>query len=79
MKKTKQEREAEQQYNDLVISYKKVFSNDDGQKVLDDLSRRCHFKTTTNVKGDSHESSYFEGQRAAFLFILNMVERPINE
>ena len=77
MAKTKQEKDAEKQYQDLIITYKKVFGNDDGQKVLDDLSRRCHFKTTTNIKGDSHESAYFEGQRAAFLFILNMVERPI--
>ena len=77
MAKTKQEKDAEKNYKDLIITYKKVFGNDDGQKVLDDLSRRCHFKTTTNVKGDSHESSYLEGQRAAFLFILNMVEWPI--
>ena len=77
MAKTKQEKDAEKSYKDLIITYKKVCGNDDGQKVLDDLSRRCHFKTTTNVKGDSHESSYLEGQRAAFLFILNMVERPI--
>ena len=77
MAKTKQEKDAEKQYQDLIITYKKVFGNDDGQKVLDDLSRRCHFKTTTNIKGDSHESAYLEGQRAAFLFILNRVERPI--
>ena len=72
MAKTKQEKDAEKNYKDLIITYKKVFGNDDGQKVLEDLSRRCHFKTTTNVKGDSHESSYLEGQRAAFLFILNI-------
>ena len=77
MAKTKQEKDAEKQYQDLIITYKKVFGNDDGQKVLDDLSRRCHFKSTTNIKVDSHESAYLEGQRAAFLFILNMVERPI--
>ena len=49
MAKTKQEKDAEKSYKDLIITYKKVFGNDDGQKVLDDLSRRCHFKTTTNV------------------------------
>tara|TARA_Y200000002_G_scaffold170558_1_gene140753 strand:+ start:960 stop:1193 length:234 start_codon:yes stop_codon:yes gene_type:complete len=71
------EKTAENQLKDLIITYKKVFSNDDGSKVLEDLSKRCHLKTTTNVKGDSHESAFLEGQRAAFLFIINMIERPI--
>ena len=43
MAKTKQEKDAEKSYKDLIITYKKVFGNDDGQKVLDDLSRRWHF------------------------------------
>lgn len=75
MAKTKQEKDAEKNYKDLIITYKKVFGNDDGQKVLEDLSRRCHFKTTTNVKGDSHESAFYEGQRAAVLWIDNVLKQ----
>ena len=32
------EKTAENQLKDLIITYKKVFSNDDGSKVLEDLS-----------------------------------------
>lgn len=77
MSKAKEERAAENKFKDLIITYKKVFGTDDGNIVLDDLSKRCHYKSTTNVKGDSHESAFYEGQRAAFIFILNMIERPI--
>jgi hypothetical protein len=29
---------------------------------------------TTNVKGDSHESAYLEGQRSVILFIKSMLQ-----
>jgi len=37
---------------------------------LSDLEKRCHYHSTTNVKGDSHESAYMEGQRSVF-YLLN--------
>ena len=52
--------------------YKIVFDSDEGKKVLSDLEKRCHFWSTTNVKGDSHESAYMEGQRSVLLFIKSM-------
>jgi hypothetical protein len=54
--------------------YKIVFDSDEGKKVLSDLEKRCHFWSTTNVKGDSHESAYMEGQRSVLLFIKNMLQ-----
>ena len=42
--------------------------------VLSDLEKRCHFWSTTNVKGDSHESAYMEGQRSVLLFIKSMLQ-----
>ena len=53
--------------------YKIVFDSDEGKKVLSDLEKRCHFWSTTNVKGDSHESAYMEGQRSVLLFIKSML------
>ena len=32
------------------------------------------FWSTTNVKGDSHESAYMEGQRSVLLFIKSMLQ-----
>jgi hypothetical protein len=64
----------EQYFKDLKINYKTVFNSDEGKKVLSDLEKRCHYHTTTNVKGDSHESAYLEGQRSILLFIKAMLQ-----
>ena len=59
----------------LVIDYKTTFGSESGQRVLDDLKKRCSFETSTFVKGDSHESAYLEGARSAVLFINNMLNK----
>ena len=71
--KRKQE-DFEKQIAALRISYKQVFETDDGKKVLSDLEKRCHFYHTTNIKGDSHESAYMEGQRSILLFLKAMLQ-----
>ena len=55
--------------------YKIVFESDQGKLVMSDLEKRCHFMSTTNVKGDSHESAYMEGQRSVLLFIKSMLQK----
>jgi len=55
--------------------YKIVFGSDQGKVVMEDLEKRCHFMSTTNVKGDSHESAYMEGQRSVLLFIKSMLQK----
>ena len=57
----------------LKISYNNIFESDDGKLVMSDLEKRCHYHVTTNVKGDSHESAYMEGQRSVLLFIKQML------
>jgi hypothetical protein len=61
------------QFKQLKDFYKIVFESDEGKQVLSDLEKRCHYNVTTNVRGDSHESAYMEGQRSIFLFIKNML------
>jgi hypothetical protein len=63
----------ENQLNQLKEFYKLVFESDAGKKVMSDLEKRCHYNATTNVRGDSHESAYMEGQRSVLLFIKNML------
>ena len=58
---------------ELQINYKTIFNTEEGKKVLTDLEKRCHYHSTTNVKGDSHESAYMEGQRSVILFIKSML------
>lgn len=63
----------EEQINKLKEYYKIVFESDDGKIVMTDLEKRCHYNATTNIRGDSHESAYMEGQRSVLLFIKNML------
>ena len=58
----------------LQTNYKTIFNTDEGKEVLADLEKRCHYHSTTNVKGDSHESAYMEGQRSVLLFIKSMLQ-----
>ena len=59
----------------LKDNYQYIFNTDEGKEVLSDLEKRCHYHSTTNVKGDSHESAYMEGQRSVLLFIKSMLQK----
>ena len=64
----------EKQLYKLKEAYKQIFNSDEGKLIISDLEKRCHFMSTTNVKGDSHESAYMEGQRSVLLFIKSMLQ-----
>ena len=59
----------------LQKNYQYIFNTEEGKEVLSDLEKRCHYYSTTNVKGDSHESAYMEGQRSVLLFIKSMLRK----
>jgi hypothetical protein len=59
----------------LQKNYQYIFNTDEGKEVLADLEKRCHYHSTTNIKGDSHESAYMEGQRSVLLFIKSMLRK----
>ena len=59
----------------LRDNYQYIFNTDEGKDVLSDLEKRCHYHSTTNVKGESHESAYMEGQRSVLLFIKQMLQK----
>ena len=65
----------EKDLKQLVIDYKQTFGSESGERVLEDLKKRCSFETTTHVKGDGHESAYLEGARSTVLFINNMLNK----
>ena len=68
-------KQLEKVINRLKTNYKYIFNTDEGKEVLSDLEKRCHYHSTTNVKGDSHESAYMEGQRSVLLFIKSMLRK----
>ena len=65
----------EKDIKQLEIDYKTTFGSESGQRVLDDLKKRCSFNSTTHIKGDSHESAYLEGSRSVVLFVNNMINK----
>tara|TARA_R110001592_G_scaffold181648_1_gene424458 strand:- start:946 stop:1179 length:234 start_codon:yes stop_codon:yes gene_type:complete len=77
MSDEQQSQEQQEKVNGLIKNYKLTFETESGAKVLEDLQRRCHMFTTTNVKSDSHESAFNEGQRAVMLFVMSMLKRNI--
>jgi|TARA_R100001224_G_scaffold65926_1_gene39657 hypothetical protein len=74
MQNNMEAKELERYLKQLQNDFKTVFNSDEGKRVLADLEKRCHFLTTTNIKGDSHESAYMEGQRSVLLFIKQMLQ-----
>ena len=71
----KQDKQLEKFIAGLKKNYQYIFNTDEGKEVLADLEKRCHYHSTTNVKGDSHESAYMEGQRSVLLFIKSMLQK----
>ena len=70
-----QDKQLEKFIASLKKNYIYIFNTDEGKEVLSDLEKRCHYHSTTNVKGDSHESAYMEGQRSVILFIKSMLRK----
>ena len=59
----------------LIKDYKFVFGSDEGKRILDDLSKRCHEFVTTHDKQSATESAFLEGQRSVLIFIKNMINK----
>ena len=55
-----QDKQLEKFIAGLKKNYEYIFNTEEGKEVLTDLEKRCHYHSTTNVKGDSHESAYME-------------------
>jgi len=53
---------------DLRATYKSIFESEDGQIILEDLSRRFGVYRTSFVP-DSDETAFREGQRDVLLFL----------
>jgi len=67
-------KEAQKRVEQLRKDYKIVFGSDEGKRVLNDISIRCHESSTTFSKDNSHETAFLEGQRSISLFIKAMLK-----
>ncbi len=67
-------KEIQKKIEQLRNDYKIVFGSDEGKRVLEDISIRCHESSTTFSKDNSHETAFLEGQRSISLFIRAMLK-----
>jgi len=62
--------------------YMNVFSGPDGEEVLKDLLKFCHYESPTFVVGDQYQTAHNEGMRRVALrivSIINMDDETIRE
>ena len=69
-----QNKEIEKKFKQLKDDYKFIFNSEEGKRVLNDISIRCHESSTTFSKDNSHETAFLEGQRSIYLFIKAMLK-----
>jgi hypothetical protein len=62
-------KEIEKKVKQLREDYKTVFGTEEGKRVLEDISIRCHESSTTFSKDNSHETAFLEGQRSIFFLL----------
>tara|TARA_E500000305_G_C3858230_1_gene159396 strand:- start:61 stop:282 length:222 start_codon:yes stop_codon:yes gene_type:complete len=67
-------KEVQKKIEQLRKDYKIVFGSDEGKRVLEDISIRCHESSTTFSKDNSHETAFLEGQRSIFIFLKAMLK-----
>jgi hypothetical protein len=55
--------------------YQTVFSSEAGNRVLADLMSTFHIGSSSHVSGDSHETSFREGERHVILHIMHKISK----
>ena len=74
----KQQKQIESQLAEASQRYKRVFSGEDGQWVLNDLAKRsCDRRTTYD--SDRIKMGVNEGRRSLFNYIRDMVEKDLTQ
>ena len=69
-----QNKELEKKLKDLEKITKLFLDLKKVKEFLEDISIRCHERTTTFSKDNSHETAFLEGQRSILLFIKAMLK-----
>ena len=63
---------------DRIEAYQRLFATEDGQEVLYDLMRKCNFVKPT-YDPDIHVTMINEGEREAILYIIEILNRDVEE
>lgn len=65
----------EKEIEKLKHLYRQTFvETDNGERVLEDLEKRCNVHSSSYVAGDANATAFEEGKRAVILHIHNMLQ-----
>jgi len=65
----------EKEIEKLKHLYRQTFvETDNGERVLQDLEKRCNMHSSSYVAGDANATAFEEGKRAVILHIHNMLQ-----
>jgi len=72
-----QQAEARAKQSELVKKYARCFSSDDGQEVLQDLSRRFLLDNATSLNSQNinYEAAYHNGEAGVVRLILHYIQQ----
>ena len=65
----------EKEIEKLKHLYRQTFvETDNGERVLEDLEKRCNMHSSSYLAGDANATAFEEGKRAVILHIHNMLQ-----
>ena len=65
------------QVRKTIAAYKALFESQEGQLVLDDLSKQCYEKAVTFVDQNPTGSAFNEGKRFVLLHVRSMMSTKL--
>lgn len=65
----------EKEIQKLKHLYRQTFTETaNGERILEDLEKRCNMHSSSYVAGDANATAFEEGKRAVILHIHNMLQ-----
>ena len=73
----KQQAKAQEKINEMTKAYARCFNTEDGQKVLEDLTRRFLFDNATSLSSQNvaYEAAYHNGEAGVIRMIIHYIQQ----
>ena len=73
----KQKAKAQEQISQMTKAYARCFNTEDGQKVLEDLTRRFLFDNATSLSSQNvaYEAAYHNGEAGVIRMIIHYIQQ----
>ena len=73
----RQKAKAQEQITELTKAYARCFNTEDGQKVLEDLTRRFLFDNSTALSSQNvaYEAAYHNGEAGVIRMIIHYIQQ----